>query len=58
MIVTRGEVALHVLDFGGSGPPVLILHGPADTSREAFVEDVLTVVDHLVPDSAVTLVGQ
>lgn len=91
--ITRGDVSLRVLDTGGDGPPVVILHGlagsageflptaealqpdfrtilvdqrghggstrrPADLSREAYVDDVAAVIDHLVPGTPVTLVGQ
>lgn len=32
--IARGDVSLHVLDFGGEGPPLLMLHGLAGSSRE------------------------
>ncbi|WP_418909034.1 alpha/beta fold hydrolase [Glutamicibacter endophyticus] len=32
--LTRGEVSLFLTDFGGSGAPVLLLHGLAGSSRE------------------------
>ncbi|MEU2202078.1 alpha/beta hydrolase [Isoptericola sp. NPDC019482] len=84
---------LSVADTGGDGPPVLLLHGlagssrelmatargladasrvllldqrghgastrrPADLSRQAFVDDVIAVVECLAPGRSVALVGQ
>jgi pimeloyl-ACP methyl ester carboxylesterase len=34
MIFTRDEVSLHVRDFGGTGPPLLLLHGLAGYAGE------------------------
>lgn len=34
LFVSRADVSLAVLDFGGDGPPVLMLHGLAGSSRE------------------------
>lgn len=91
--VSRSDTHLHVVDTGGPGPPVLILHGlagssrefrptaealypdfrtilvdqrghggstrrPADTSRSAFVDDVVAVIEQLTPSAPVALVGQ
>ena len=89
----RDEISLAVTDFGGDGPPLLLLHGlagssrelmptaealgdafrvllldqrghggstrrPADLSREAYVDDVVHVLDSLVPGQRCVLVGQ
>lgn len=91
--VVRGDVSVAVTDRGGDGPPVLLLHGlagssrellptadalrdsfrvllmdqrghggstrrPTDLSREAFVGDVVAVLEELVPGQRCTLVGQ
>ena len=34
MILTRGDVSLAVTDFGGDGPPLILLHGLSGSSRE------------------------
>ncbi|MCO1339397.1 alpha/beta hydrolase [Kocuria polaris] len=34
MFIHRGDVDLYVEDFGGHGPPVVLLHGLAGSSRE------------------------
>lgn len=91
--VVRDEVSLAVTDLGGTGSPVLLLHGlagssrellptaralqgsfrvllmdqrghggstrrPEDLSRDAFVADVVAVIEELVPGQRCTLVGQ
>jgi len=89
--VDSSDVRISFLDSGGTGPPVVILHGlagsatefiataqalpehrvllvdqrghghstrvPADTSRSAFVEDVVRVIEAEVGHS-VALIGQ
>lgn len=92
-IVQRDDVSIAVTDLGGDGPPVLLLHGlagssrellptaeaisdirrvilvdqrghgrssrrPTDLSREAFVRDVIRVIEELVPGQRCTIVGQ
>lgn len=90
--IQRGDTRLFVVDRGGDGPPVVLLHGlagssrellptadaltdrfrvllidqrghgrssrrPADLSREAFVNDVVAVVEQIL-QGPVRLVGQ
>lgn len=92
-IVTRGDVKLAVTDRGGTGHPVILLHGlagssrellptadalvdsfrvllidqrghgdstrrPDDLSRQAFVDDVVAVIEALLPGQTVALAGQ
>ncbi len=92
LIVRRDGVSLAVTDRGGDGPPVILLHGlagssrellptadtltdrfrvllvdqrghgrstrrPDDLSREAFVDDIVAVIEKLA-DHPVRLVGQ
>lgn len=91
--VRHGDVSIAVTDLGGDGPPLLLLHGlagssrellptaaaladsfrvvlidqrghgrstrrPDDLSREAFVSDVVAVIEELGPGQRWTLVGQ
>lgn len=91
--LVRGDVSISVTDRGGDGPPVLLLHGlagssrelsptaealsdsfrvllmdqrghgcstrcPADVSRAAFVDDVVAVIEQVVPAQGCMLVGQ
>lgn len=91
--VVRGDVTIAVRDLGGDGPPLLLLHGlagssrellptareltdrfrvilmdqrghgestrrPADLSRQAFVDDVVAVLDEVAPGERCVLVGQ
>lgn len=91
--IARGEVELAITDRGGTGPPLLLLHGlagssrellpaadaltvafhvllmdqrghgrstrrPTDLSRQAFVDDVIAVLEELLPGQPCTLVGQ
>lgn len=91
--VVRGDVTIAVRDLGGEGPPLLLLHGlagssrellptareltdrfrvilmdqrghggstrrPADLSRQAFVDDVVAVLDEVAPGERCVLVGQ
>jgi len=90
--IRRDDVSIAVTDLAGEGPPLLLLHGlagssremrptahalferrvllvdqrghgrstrrPDDLSREAFVRDVIAVVEEIVPGRRVTLVGQ
>lgn len=91
--IQRGDTRILVTDCGGYGPPVILLHGlagssrellptadalsdhfhvllidqrghgrstrrPSDVSREAYVGDVVAVIERLLPDEPVRLVGQ
>lgn len=91
--ISRGDVSLSVTDLGGEGPPLLLLHGlagssremlqtadeltdsfrvlvidqrghgrstrrPEDLSREAFVADIVAVMEQIVPGQRCVLVGQ
>jgi pimeloyl-ACP methyl ester carboxylesterase len=93
VMIQRGDVEIAVIDRGGDGPAVVLLHGlagssreliptadaltdrfrvllidqrghgrstrrPVDVSREAFVDDVVAVVEQVVPGQRVRLVGQ
>ncbi|WP_256829733.1 alpha/beta fold hydrolase [Ornithinimicrobium faecis] len=92
-VLSRGGVSIAVTDLGGEGPPVLLLHGlagssrelmptaealrdscrvllidqrghgqstrrPADLSRDAFVLDIVHVMEELTPGQRCTLIGQ
>jgi pimeloyl-ACP methyl ester carboxylesterase len=92
-MVRRDDSELAVIDHGGRGPAVILLHGlagssrellptadaltdsfhvllmdqrghgrstrrPADLSRQAFVNDVVAVIDQRLQGQQVTLVGQ
>ncbi|MFB7251908.1 alpha/beta fold hydrolase [Microbacterium sp. NPDC056234] len=91
--IRRGDVSLGMTDLGGDGPPLVLLHGlagssrellptadaladsfrvllvdqrghgrstrrPSDLSREAYVADVVHVLESLVPEQPCVLVGQ
>lgn len=91
--IQRGDTRIVVFDRGGDGPPVILLHGlagssrellptadvlardfhvllvdqrghgrstrrPADLSRDAFVGDIVAVIEQLASDCPVRLVGQ
>lgn len=53
LTLRRGDTELHVLDTGGDGPPVVVLHGLAGSARE-FVPTARA----LAPDFRVLLVDQ
>ena len=91
--ISRGDVTISVTDLSGDGPPLLLLHGlagssremlatadalidsfrvllvdqrghgrstrrPEDLSREAFVADIVAVMEQVVPGERCVLVGQ
>ena len=92
-LIRRGDVSIAVIDPGGDGPPVILLHGlagsarelrptanalvdshrvllvdqrghgrstrrPVDVSREAFIQDIVQVMEDQAPGARCTLVGQ
>lgn len=92
-IVSGDGTRIAVSDLGGSGPPVVLLHGlagssrelipsaaalvedyrvvlidqrghgastrrPGDVSRQAFVNDVVSVIERVSPQRSVTVIGQ
>lgn len=51
--ITRGDVTISVTDLSGDGPPLLLLHGLAGSSRE-----MLATADALIDSFRVLLVDQ